>query len=425
MQRKAFLTIALLVLMSVLLVACGGQKAGKEATIEWWHIQSDPGPHQDAWTAMAEAYMAEHPNVTINVTILENEAFKTKLTTVMQSGEPPDLFQSWGGGTMNEYAEAGLLKDITADVAGWDQEFGEGALAVYAYDGVQYGVPWDMGVVGFWYNKDLFAEAGIDAPPETWSELLTDIQLLKDAGITPISLGEKDKWPGMHWWTYLAVKMGGKPAFDAAYSRTGAFTDDPFVQAGYKLQELIDADPFQAGYMGQVHNDQQALFGNGEVAMELTGQWGPAASAANSTSGEGIGDAIGYFAFPAVEGGAGKASDAMGGGNGIAVGKDAPPEAIDFLAFLTNLDNQKTLAAGGFAIPVVVGAEEALTDPNMVMVAEAVANAEYFQLYYDQYMPPAVGEAINNAVQELFAGTMTPEEVAAAVDAAWAEELGE
>jgi raffinose/stachyose/melibiose transport system substrate-binding protein len=60
--------------------------------------------------------MAAHPNVTIEITVLENEAFKTKLTTVMQSGEPPDIFQSWGGGVMNEYAEAGLLKDITADL---------------------------------------------------------------------------------------------------------------------------------------------------------------------------------------------------------------------------------------------------------------------------------------------------------------------
>ena len=59
----------------------------------------------------------------------------------------------------------------------------------------------------------------------------------------------------------------------------------------------------------------------------------------------------------------------------------------------------------------------------MVMVYDAVAAADYFQLYYDQYLPPAVGEAVNDAVQGLFAGTMTPEEVAQAVEAAAAEEL--
>ena len=109
--------------------------------------------------------MAAHPNVKIEITVLENEAFKTKLTTVMQSGEPPDIFQSWGGGVMNEYAKAGLLKDITADLdadgGAWRNTFAPGALGVYSYKGKNYGVPWDMGMIGFWYNKALFDKAGI------------------------------------------------------------------------------------------------------------------------------------------------------------------------------------------------------------------------------------------------------------------------
>ncbi len=67
--------------------------------------------------AIADAYMAANPNVKINITVLENEAFKTKLATSLQSGDVPDLFQSWGGGTMAAQADAGMLKDITADVS--------------------------------------------------------------------------------------------------------------------------------------------------------------------------------------------------------------------------------------------------------------------------------------------------------------------
>ena len=51
--------------------------------------------------------------------LLENEAFKTKLATAMQSGTPPDLFQSWGGGTMAAQAAAGNLQDITAGGGGY------------------------------------------------------------------------------------------------------------------------------------------------------------------------------------------------------------------------------------------------------------------------------------------------------------------
>ena len=83
-------------------------------------------------------------------------------------------------------------------------------------DGKNYGVPWDMGMVGWWYNKDLFKKAGIDKEPATWTEFLADVKKLKDAGITPIALGEKDSWTGMHIWSYLATRIGGEKAFKAA-----------------------------------------------------------------------------------------------------------------------------------------------------------------------------------------------------------------
>ena len=274
--------------------------------VNWWHISTkDPG--LSYWQKLADDYMSAHPNVNVKITVLENEAFKTKLSTVMQSGNPPDIFQSWGGGTMVEQAKAGLLKDITADVdangGGWRNTFAPGALAVYSYDGKQYGVPWDMGMVGWWYNKDLFAKAGIQAPPTNWTEFLDAVKKLKAAGITPIALGEKDSWTGMHIWSYLATRIGGQAAFEAALNRKGSFADPAFVQAFEKLQELIALEPFQTGFLGNTHDEMQATFGNGKAAMELSGQWAPSVESANAADKKGVAN-LGMFGFPAVEGGA-------------------------------------------------------------------------------------------------------------------------
>jgi raffinose/stachyose/melibiose transport system substrate-binding protein len=402
------------------------EATAQKVTINWWHITTAEN-QKAVWQKLADEYMAAHPNVTIEITVLENEAFKTKLTTVMQSGEPPDIFQSWGGGVMNEYANAGLLKDITADLdangGAWRNSFSPGALGVYGYQGKNFGVPWDMGMVGFWYNKDLFAKAGIDAPPTTWSELLADIQKLKAAGITPIALGAGDKWPAAFWWEYLAVRMGGKAAFDAASSRSGSFADPPFVQAGEKIQELAALQPFQDGFLGATWGDEATAMGNGKAAMDLMGQWAPGAFNDNSADGKGIGDALGWFPFPAVEGGAGGATDALGGGNGFAIGKNAPPEAVDFVRYLTRPESQAACAAEGFCVPVVKGGEVGLTDPLLLAVQKGAAASSYFQLYYDQYLPPAMGSVVNDNVQGVFAGTVSPQQAAQALEDSAAQEL--
>jgi raffinose/stachyose/melibiose transport system substrate-binding protein len=402
------------------------EPAAKPVTIRWWHITTAEN-QKAVWQKLADEYMAAHPNVTIEITVLENEAFKTKMTTVMQSGQPPDIFQSWGGGVMNEYAKAGLLKDITTDLdadgGAWRNTFSPGALGVYAYDGKNYGVPWDMGMVGFWYNKALFSKAGLANPPATWSELLDDVKKLQAAGITPIALGEGDKWPGAFWWEYLAVRLGGQAAFDAAQSRKGAFTDQPFVDAGKKLQELIALKPFQDGFLGATWGDEATAMGNGKAAMDVMGQWAPGAFNDNSADKKGIGDNLAWFPFPAVEGGAGAATDALGGGNGFALGKDASPEAVDFVNYLTRAESQVQCAQAGFCVPVVKGGEAGLTDPLLKMVQQGAAAAKYYQLYYDQYLPPAMGSVVNDSVQGIFAGTLTPEQAAQALEDSAKKEL--
>ncbi len=435
MARKMNILLSLMLILSFALASCSSPAAptaapaapaepAKKVTVTWWHIET-AAEHKALWQKLADEYMAAHPNVTIEITVLENENFKTKLTTVMQSAQPPDIFQSWGGGVMNEYAQAGLLKDITPDLDkdGWRDTFSPGALGVYSFKGKNYGVPRDMGMVGFWYNKALFAKAGINTPPATWTELLDAVKKLKAAGITPIALGEGDKWPGMFWWAYLATRIGGKAGFEAAYSHQGSFTDPAFIQAGEKLKELIALEPFQDGFLGATYPDQATAMGNGKAAMELMGQWAPSTQKDNSTDKKGIGDNLAWFPFPMVEGGAGAATDAFGGGNGFAVGKNASPEAVDFLKYLSSVESQTQQAKIGLSLPVVKGAEAGVSDPMLQTVQKGAAAAAYFQLYYDQAMPPAVGSVVNDSVQGLFAGTSTPEQVAKAIQESAVKEI--
>ncbi|MEU8009798.1 extracellular solute-binding protein [Micromonospora parva] len=398
-----------------LLSACGDDEPSDPnapQTINWWHIQNTE-PMLPVWAALASEYKAAHPNVTLDIQPLENEAFKAKLTTATQAGDPPDLFQSWGGGVLKQQVDAGLVKDITDDVKPWIGGLLPAALEPYTIDGKIYGVPFDIGMVGFWYNKDLFTRAGITAAPTTWAGLLDAVRKLKTAGITPIALAGKDKWPAHYYWSYLVMRIGGVGALQKAVDDKN-FDSPDFVAAGDRLKELVDLQPFQKGFLGAAYgtpDGQAAAMGNGGAAMELMGQWAPAVQASSSTSKKGLGDKVGFFSFPAVDGGKGAMTEVFGGGNGFAIGKDAPAATADFLKFLLSADNQRKSAQTGAVLPTVREAATAIPDANGKLLAETLASYTGFQLYLDQAYAPALGSQINDSVAELIAGNKSPAQI--------------
>ena len=66
-------------------------------------------------------------------------------------------------------ADASLVQDITDKTSSWIGDLNPAAVGLYKVDDKQYGIPYNLGAVGVWYNKKLFEKAGIDAPPTTWS----------------------------------------------------------------------------------------------------------------------------------------------------------------------------------------------------------------------------------------------------------------
>jgi raffinose/stachyose/melibiose transport system substrate-binding protein len=156
--------------------------------------------------------------------------------------------------------------------------------------------------------------------------------------------------------------------------------------------------------------------------MEVMGQWAPVVQAADSTSKKGLGKDLGWFPFPAVTGGAGAPTDGVGGGNGIAVGKNAPPEALDFLKFFSSVTNATQINAQGIGLSPVVGTENAVTDANLQAVLAGRSKASFMQLYLDQATSPALGAAINDATIALFDGASTAAKVCQAISDAAASQ---
>jgi raffinose/stachyose/melibiose transport system substrate-binding protein len=152
--------------------------------------------------------------------------------------------------------------------------------------------------------------------------------------------------------------------------------------------------------------------------MDLMGQWAPGAFRTQAGV-ENVSDLpfeLGWAPFPSVAGGSGAGTDVFGGGNGFVVGKDAPPETIDFLEFITNEQNQETWAKDS-GLPVNLAAGDAITDPNMTSVLEGLNSSTFMQLYLDQFFTAEVGAAVNDQTALLFAGQTSPADAAAAITA--------
>lgn len=422
--RRAAVAVCLALLVATTAAACGGDDdggggGGGESTITWWHNQNnDPG--LTFWQGIADEYMEDHPDVDIEVVAMQNEEFQTEIPIALRSNDPPDLFQQWGGGQMREHVEAGRLMDITDDVGDEVDDMGQAATN-WQVDGTQYGLPYNFGLVGFWYNTDLFAQAGIEEPPATWDDLLSTIDTLKQEGITPISLGGQDRWPDAFYYAYVALRLCSQEVMDQAGTEF-EFSDPCWVEAGEYVQELIDAEPFNEGFLAtpaqQGAGSSAGLLLNGESAMELQGHWHPDTMVGLTEDGEGMGDELSWFPFPAIEGGEGDPEAVLGGGDGFSCTVDAPPACVDFLRYLTSDDVQQRWAEEGIGLPVRSGAVDSVANPNHQNLIEVRGSAPYIQSYLDIALGQTVGQALNDAVAEQFAGTVTPEEVVAAVEEA-------
>jgi raffinose/stachyose/melibiose transport system substrate-binding protein len=237
------------------LLAMGTSSAFADSTIKWLHLETNPD-RLAAMQDVAKAYEASHSGVKVELQFLENEAFKAKLPTLLQSNDPPSLFYTWGGGVLKEQSETGKIRPIDAALDAnngeWRNELSQGAISAMTFDGKVWAAPFKSGVVSFWYNKDLFKKAGVDGTAiHTWTDFTGAVQKLKDAGITPLACGGGDKGPIHFYWSYLGMREAGQAGFEAAKAgQNGGFTAEPFIKAGQLLADLGNMYPCQEGWHG-------------------------------------------------------------------------------------------------------------------------------------------------------------------------------
>ncbi|WP_094546185.1 extracellular solute-binding protein [Petroclostridium xylanilyticum] len=434
---KKFVSILLAVVMVISLSACGtsnkpadqskeqskaeekkatedNKPAAEKKKISLWHIQVAKSTGEVVNDAVAR-FMKDNPDVEVENVASENDPYKTKLKVAMGSGNPPDVFHSWGGGWLEAFVKEGMVEDITADLdkGGWRDTFYQAYLDMAKFNGKNYGVPAEMSSVLVYYNKELFKKYNIEVP-KTYEEFKKAIKTLKDNNIIPIAIGNKSRWPGALTFIYLSMRIGGYDVFQNAYQRKPGFTfEDPsFIEAGKKIQELVDMGAYPEGMNGINYDTggSRMLIYTGKAAMII--QTSGFLSFAKSEAPDFFNNNLGFFPFPAVEGGKGDPTDIVGGVNAYSVSSKTKHRdaAVTLLKYLSDKTYGQMMTDNAARLSPVHGIE--IKDPMQKELAAILSKAKHVQLYYDQFLPPELGELHKDTTQALFGKTITPEEAA-------------
>jgi raffinose/stachyose/melibiose transport system substrate-binding protein/xylobiose transport system substrate-binding protein len=412
--------------------ACGTSgppgAGGGSAGLALWTLENE-GINGVQQAAVDRFNAGEGPDITLR-TIL-NDPYKAQLQTAIGSPNAPDIFYNWGGGNLKGYVEAGQVADLTAALDGNAEvkdAFLPSVLDVGTIDGKVYGIPM-QGVqpVSFFYNKDVFAAAGITEFPTTWTAFLDVVDRLKAAGVQPIALAGSQPWTELMYLEYLLDRNGGPEKFQAIVDGTpGAWSDPAVITSLQQIRDLVDRGAFGTNFSAVNFDNQgsQALLTSGRAAMELMGSW--EVTSLNDNFPDFLQqDKLGWADFPAVEGGAGDPTNLVGNPSNfysVAASSDDVEAATRFL--LDNMTSpeyvQGMIDVG--QVPAIKGLDQQVSvgqfaDFNQYAYT-VVQNAPAFTQSWDQALPADVAQTMLTNLSQVFLGTMTPEQFGQAMDAA-------
>ena len=425
--RTGATAIALMTTFGLLLSACSGEsdapaeetttppadtettesateeEPAEEVTITWWH-NSNTDPGMGYYQQVADDFMAANPTVTVEIEAMAHEDMVTQLEAAFQSGNMPDIYMERGGGELRAHVEAGLTQDNSDSAAETIAKLG-GNVAGWQVDGKTSGLPFTIGVVGFWYNTQIWADNGVEVPA-TWDDFYAAIDTFKANGVDTLSVGAADKWPLAHYYYYFALRQCAQDVVVDGLA-TFDFSDPCWQAAADSLQEFVDSEPFNDGFLATVAQtgptSASGLLANGKVAAEMQGHWEPGVM-------QGLNDGvpvenIDWFPFPAIEGGAGDPAAAIGGGDAWSLSADAPAAAVDFIEYLLSDEVQIGFAELNMGLPTNPAATGSVADPALASLLKFRDASPYIQLYFDTALGTNVGNAMNGAVVNVFAGS--------------------
>jgi raffinose/stachyose/melibiose transport system substrate-binding protein len=395
---------------------------------------NNSGELQKLVETLAEEFEAQKQDVTVEHQGFETAQLDDQLQRAIQSGEGPDISQiNNGENSMGPLVRAGLIvpMDDYAEQYGWNDLLSPGLIARNRYtedgttigEGTLWGVSSTAEIVGFYYNKQIFADNGVEIP-ETFADLEAAMQTFKDAGVTPLVFGNLDPWPASHLFGEILGTMTTREYLDGLIYRQGnkSWETDEIKQAAAKLQEWKQNGYLLQGFEGISPDDAVSLFAAGQGAMLMQGSWDAPNVAVQ------MNENAGFFLMPPQEaGGTVLHVGGVGIPYGITQNAENPDLAAEFINFLVS-ERALELMVEQSALPGQTVPAEMITPDTLagdLYTAWNAANEADAIGHYLDWATPTFYDTLNAELQRLLGDQTTPEAFAQALQADYARFLAE
>lgn len=376
----------------------GGSAFAQDELNFWSWRQEDAA----AYNEIIAAFEQTRPDIKVTYTAHPATEYNTIIATALAAGEGPDIIHTRSYGGLEVLANPGYLEPLDGQVDLSLISDGAKLGTTLRADGKVYAVPFASQTVLVFYNTDIFAAQGL-TPPETWDEFKAVAATLKDAGIMPLANGSAEGWTLEIMSGAIMPNFYGSGFFAEVTSGATDFEDPRFVGALEKMAELKDFMP--DGYQGIDYATMKQLFTSGVAAMYIGG----------SFEIPGFRDAgvnFDIMAGPAAEaGGERMVATWLDGGYGVNAASDNKEAALEFARFTASQEFGQMLTDKLGNISPIAGAVS--TDPTLAKISELHGAATpYMMLVAYRFNSPTGSTLLQNGLQEMYAGSKTPAEVA-------------
>lgn len=428
---KKLMTIGLILIVSIGLIGCSNDSEEQDTSSENTESNvvkvSYPSWWEDWFKELETKFEEANEGVDVELIPLHDDP-TTKQAMMMKSEETsPDVVVE-DTFILNSDVNAGYLQpidDIVSEWEDWDvieESTKQGVIA--ASDGKVYGIPFSTDVQGLWYNKELFADAGIQIPfdPRSWDDVLNVAEAIKenvDGDVIPLFI----------YSTKATGEATSMRTFQQLYSGTGSTLYD-FDEAKWVIDETALLDTFTfindvysndlGPSMSVASNSQvsnmltEDLMINSKVAMVMDGNWVAAGwREGRATPWPEALDTWGFIPFP-TQNGQDPGYTSMSGGWALSIPAKAQNRdlAAEFITFAVNEENQLSYVkqTGDMTVRSDVAENEEYLNQPVSNYREAGEILQYtnFRPAVDDY--PAVSTHIQEVVESVASGSLSPEE---------------